>query len=445
MSTACPQDLGLVKPQSAKWSVVESWPIYCGRIKFAARDTEKIDTVKIDLAEILQTAMKKQASDVHLKAGLVPVIRKHGKLRPLQQGLPQLTAAQVEEMALALLDQYQKDHFFKYREIDIGYGISGLGRFRVNIFRQRGSVRMVIRNIPFNVPSIGELNLPPIIQKIADLERGLILVTGVTGSGKSSTLASMIDFINQTQNTHILTIEDPIEFLIRDRKSIVSQRELGHDTLNYSAALRAALRQDPDVILIGEMRDRETIETALAAAETGHLVLSTLHTLDAPETINRIISAFEPHHHEQIRRQLGAVLKAIISQRLVRRKDKSGFIPAVEILINNQRIREMIEDPSKTKEITNALEESKDTVGMQSFDQSLMELLTADLIDYDEALRLATNPEDFQLRAAGVASGAPQWHDNSQLNDKARGDMTGVADLEIDREEFGVTRLRNQG
>lgn len=395
--------------------------------------------MKLTLQEILEAAMKREASDVHLKAGLVPVIRKHGKLRPLQQGLPQLSAEDVEDIAMSLLDEGQARHFAKTKEIDVGHGISGLGRFRVNIFRQRGSVRMVIRNIPFNVPNLTDLQLPEIVKKIADLERGLVLVTGITGSGKSSTLAAMIDHINHTQNTHILTIEDPIEFLIRDRKSIVSQRELGQDTLTFAAALRSALRQDPDVILIGEMRDRETVEIALTAAETGHLVLSTLHTLDAPETINRILSVFEPHQQPQIRRQLASVLKAVISQRLARRKDGSGFIPAVEILINNQRVQEMIEDPDKTKDLPIAQEESRDSVGMQTFDQSLMELLAKDLIDFDEALKLSTNPEDFQLRAAGVASGTPQWHENSALNHKIRGDLAAKADsLEIDRENFGA-------
>ena len=374
------------------------------------------------LDEILTIALKKQASDVHLKAGLVPVIRKHGKLRPLQTGIAQLSSEDIHAMANQILDEEQRAHFAKHKEIDVGYGISGLGRFRINIFRQRGSVRMVVRNIPFNVPTIDELKLPDVIKKIAEYERGLVLVTGITGSGKSSTLAAMIDHINNTQNTHILTVEDPIEFLIRDRKSIVSQRELGLDTTTFSAALKSALRQDPDVILIGEMRDHETIKIALTAAETGHLVLSTLHTMDAQETINRILGTFEPHEQDQVRRQLAAVLKAVISQRLCRRKDKTGFVPAVEILVNNQRVKEMIEDADKTNEVRNAIEESRDSYGMVSFDQSLMDLLSQDLIDYDEALRLSTNPEDFQLRAAGVASGQ-QWHDNSDLNKRVRGDL----------------------
>ena len=386
----------------------------------------------MNLVEILKIAMTKHASDVHLKAGLVPVIRKHGKLRPLQQGMPQLTSAQIEEMAYGILDDEQKDLFQKTKDVDVGYGVSGLGRFRVNIFRQRGSVRMVVRNIPFNVPTLEELNLPAVLKNIANAERGLVLVTGVTGSGKSSTLAAMIDHINNTQNAHILTIEDPIEFLIRDKKSIISQRELGLDTTTFSAALRAALRQDPDVILIGEMRDKETIEIALTAAETGHLVLSTLHTVDAQESINRILSVFEPHQQGQLRRQLASVLKSVVSQRLARRKDKTGFVPAVEVLICNQRVKEMIEDPEKTGNLHIAIEESKDTVQMQSFDQSLMELLSRDLIEYDEAIALATNPEDFQLRAAGIASGEPHWHENTNLREKARGKWNDVGSLEID-------------
>lgn len=386
------------------------------------------------LQDILTAAVKKNASDVHLKAGLTPIIRKHGKLRPLQQGLAPLTNSQVEQMAMEILDEEQRRAFAVQKEVDVGYGLTGLGRFRINIFRQRGSIRMVIRNIPYNVPTLEELGLPDILKSIADYERGLILVTGVTGSGKSSTLAAIIDHINNTQNTHILTIEDPIEFLIRDRKSIISQRELGLDTTNFGSALKAALRQDPDVILIGEMRDPETIETAMTAAETGHLVLSTLHTLDAKESINRILGAFPPHEQGQVRRQIASTLKAIISQRLARRKDKTGFVPAVEILINNQRVKEMIEDPERTNDLHIAIEESKDTLGMQSFDQSLMDLLSRDLIDYDEAIKLSSNPEDFQLRAAGIASGEQTWHNNSGLHEKARGNQwNDITNLEIDQ------------
>ena len=384
------------------------------------------------LEDILATAIQKEASDVHLKAGLVPVIRKHGKLRPLQNGLAQLTNQDIETMAFSIMDEDQRRQYVANKDLDLGYGVSGLGRFRVNIFRQRGSTRMVIRNIPFHIPTIDDLNLPQVVKRVADLERGLILVTGITGSGKSSTLASMIDHINSNKNKHILTIEDPIEFLIRDRKSIISQRELGVDTRSFATALRAALRQDPDVILIGEMRDKETIEIAMLAAETGHLVLSTLHTLDAQESINRILTAFEPHQQHQIRLQLASILKAVVSQRLARRKDKLGFVPAVEVLINNARAKEMIEDPEKTNELRLVIEESKDSLGMQSFDQSLMDLLGLDLISLDEALRLASNPEDFQLRYSGVSSGNQEWVENSKMKSRMRDEWDNVMSLEID-------------
>lgn len=386
------------------------------------------------LDEILKMAMEKNASDVHLKAGVMPVIRRHGVLRPLAANLPPLTGEQIDHIAFSLMDQNLLRHFEEFKEVDLGYGISGLGRFRVNIFRQRGTTRMVIRNIPHQVPTFEELSLPPAVARIAAFERGLVLVTGVTGSGKSSTLAAMIDEINRTKNTHILTIEDPIEFLIRDRKSIITQRELGVDSTSYARALRAALRQDPDVILIGEMRDRETIETALLAAETGHLVFSTLHTMDATETINRIVAAFEPHHQQQIRMQLASVLRAVVSQRLARRKDKSGFVPAVEILINNPRISELIENKDITRSIHQAIEEGQVAWGMQSFDQSLMELLTKDVIDLDEALTLSTAPEDFRIRLSGItAMDGKKWGtDQGQLPHKIDDAWHGITEVELD-------------
>ncbi len=391
----------------------------------------------MNLSEILTIAIQKQASDVHLKAGIVPVIRKHGRLRPLQQGMHPVTAAEVEHMALELMDEDQRKAFAENKELDLSHGIGGVGRFRINVFRQRSSVRMVIRNIPFEVPTIDGLALPEIIKKIANFERGLVLVTGITGSGKSSTLAAIIDHINNHHNNHILTIEDPIEFLIRDRKSIISQRELGIDTKTFAGAMRSALRQDPDVILIGEMRDQETIEIALTAAETGHLVLSTLHTVDAQETISRILGAFEPHEHQQIRDQLASVLSAIISQRLATRKDGKGFVPAVEVLINNQRIRDMIIDPAKTRELRFAIEQSRDTVGMQTFDQSLMDLLSTDMITYEEALRLASNQEDFALRFSGISSGKDQWGTNKFKDmHQAQWQNAGGPKLEIDPDKF---------
>lgn len=373
--------------------------------------------MSLSLKEILEMAVQKQASDVHLKAGLVPVIRKHGKLRPLGQGLVQLSAEDVERMAEEVLDDEQRATFVKLKEVDCGYGVTGLGRFRVNIFRQRGSVRLVIRTISQLVPSVDSLHLPPVIKKVAEFERGLVLVTGITGSGKSSTLAAIINEINNTKNKHILTIEDPIEYLIRDKKSIISQREIGQDTTTFSHALRAGLRQDPDVILIGEMRDRDTMEIALTAAETGHLVLSTLHTYDAQESISRILSVFDHYQHDQVRRQLAGVLKAVISQRLCRKKDKSGFVPAVELLLVNQRAREAIEEAERNANLRVIMEESRDTIGMQTFDQSLFDLVNQGHIEFAEALRMSTNPDDFQLRFSGVSAGGDQWRSASEQGD----------------------------
>lgn len=382
--------------------------------------------------DILRAALQKGATDVHLKAGVMPVIRRHGSLRPLSSNAQPLSGEQMDALANSLMDEHQRAHFEKYREVDLGHGISGLGRFRISIFRQRGTTRMVIRNIPFKVPTFKELNLPQQLEKIAQLERGLILVTGVAGSGKSSTLASLIDDINSRENKHILTIEDPIEYLIRDRKSLITQREIGVDTFGFAQALRAGLRQDPDVILIGEMRDRDTIENALLAAETGHLVLSTLHTLDATETINRILAAFDAGAQSQVRLQIGSVLCAVISQRLCKRKDGKGMVPAVEILINNPRIREMIEKGEKTGEIQQAIEEGQVAWGMQSFDQSLMELLNRELISFEEALIHCARPEDFRIRAEGItAMDGKKWSENQFHDNKVRDKWQNVTEVEI--------------
>lgn len=382
------------------------------------------------LEEILKTALQKGATDVHLKAGVMPVIRRNGTLRPLQSSLPPLTGEMIEGMAAGLLTEPQRRVFEEFKEIDLGYGFSGLGRFRISIFKQRGTTRMVIRNIPFKVPTFEELTLPTMLSKIAQYERGLVLITGVAGSGKSSTLAAIIDDINKRENKHILTIEDPIEFLIRDRKSLITQREIGVDSSTFARALRAGLRQDPDVILIGEMRDRETIENALLAAETGHLVFSTLHTLDATETINRILAAFESGQQQQVRMQLGATLKAVVSQRLCRRKDGNGLVPACEIMVSSALIRDLIEEPKDTSGIQQAIEEGSAAYGMQSFDQSLMELLNRDLITFEEALLHCARPEDFRIRVEGfTAMDGKKWSQTGlydrKVNDKWR-DMTEV-------------------
>src|SRR5512139_3909674 len=356
----------------------------------------------MELNEILQIALRGGASDIHLKAGLPPMFRVDGSLVPLKDG-KRLPPEEVARMAFGIMNEFQKEKFKASNEVDLAYGVPGLGRFRVNIFQQRGTIGAVLRVIPFKVMTIKDLLLPPILEKIVGEERGLILVTGTTGSGKSTTLAAMIDHINANETNHIMTVEDPIEFLIRDKRSIINQREVGVDTMSFSQALKSALRQDPDVILVGEMRDIETIETALHAAETGHLVMSTLHTLDASETINRIISAFPPHQQKQIRIQLGSVLKAVVSQRLVARADGKGRVPAIEVLLATGRVRELVEDKDRTKEIPDAIAQGHVSYGMQTFDQSLMALLKAGLISYEEALRQATNPDDFALRVSGVS------------------------------------------
>src|SRR5512134_612414 len=356
----------------------------------------------MELNEILQIALRAGASDIHLKAGLPPMFRVDGALVPLKDAR-RLPPEEIGRMCFGIMNEYQKEKYKQTNEVDLAYGVPGLGRFRVNVFQQRGTLGVVLRVIPFKIQTIEQLMLPKVLEKVALEERGLILVTGTTGSGKSTTLAAMIDHINAVETNHIMTIEDPIEFLIRDKRSIVNQREVGVDTMSFSQALKSALRQDPDVILVGEMRDLETIETALTAAETGHLVMSTLHTLDATETVNRIISAFPPYQQKQVRLQLATVLRAVISQRLVPRADGRGRVPAIEVLLATGRVRELIEDKDRTKEIHDAISQGHVSYGMQTFDQSLMFLLKSNLITYEEALRQATNADDFALRVSGIS------------------------------------------
>ncbi len=374
----------------------------------------------MELNEILQVALRANASDIHLKAGLPPMFRVDGALVPLKDAR-RLPPEEIARMGLGIMNEYQKEKFKQTNEVDLAYGVPGLGRFRVNVFQQRGTLGVVLRVIPFKILSIEQLMLPKVLEKIAGEQRGLVLVTGTTGSGKSTTLAAMIDHINGTETCHIMTIEDPIEFLVRDKRSIVNQREVGVDTMSFGQALKSALRQDPDVILVGEMRDLETIETALTAAETGHLVMSTLHTLDATETINRIISAFPPYQQKQVRLQLGSVLKAVISQRLVPRADGKGRVPAIEVLLATARVRELIEDKDRTKEVADAIAQGHVAYGMQTFDQSLMGLLKSGLISYEEALRQATNADDFALRVSGVSGTSDsKWDSFEKAQDEAR-------------------------
>ncbi len=365
----------------------------------------------MDLNQILLEALSQEASDVHIKVGVPPIFRVNGVLKAWNKLKP-FDLNDVSKMAFGLMNDWQKERFIKNREVDMGYEVYGLGRFRVNVFQQRGKMRIALRIVPYQIKALEELHLPPVLRGVALEQRGLILVTGTTGSGKSTTLASMIDIINNDRNCHIITIEDPIEFIHEDKKSIVDQREIGSDTSTFSSALRVALRQDPDVILVGEMRDFETIETALTAAETGHLVMSTLHTLNATETIIRIISVFPPYHQKQVRLQLAGVLKGVISQRLVPRTDGMGRVPAVEVLVSTARVRECIIEKDKTNEINDAIAKGTTSYGMQSFDQSLMYLLKEGLITYEEALKHCTNPDDFALRVKGVlATSDTTWDD----------------------------------
>ena len=355
----------------------------------------------MNLNDLLKFAIERDASDLHLKVGTHPVVRVDGELQPLTE-FKRLMQEDTVAMAFSIMNARQKQRFKEEFEIDIAYSVPGLGRFRCNVFQQRGSVGLVLRVIPARIKTLRELLLPKVLEKLCLERRGLILCTGTTGSGKSTTLAGIIDHINANRLEHIITIEDPIEFLHRDKKSIINQREVEVDTLGFPQAMRVALRQDPDVILVGEMRDYETIETALLAAETGHLVLSTLHTLDATETINRIISVFPPHQQKQIRIQLAQVLRAAISMRLVPRADGTGRVPAVEVMIATPYIRECIENKERTKYIREQISLGTSQYGMQTFDQSLYQLYKSGLITLDEALRRSTNPDEFKLKVQGV-------------------------------------------
>jgi len=357
----------------------------------------------LDLSAVLGFAVKQKASDVHIKAGMPPILRLSGRLVPIKNH-ERLAPVDVANTALAIMNETQKETFRREHQVDLAYSVPGLGRFRVNIFNQRGAAGIVFRVIPIKILSFEDLHLPEVFHKIAEEVRGLILVTGVTGSGKSTTLASIIDYINNKRSAHVISIEDPIEFLHKDKFCLINQREVGFDTLGFAEALRGALRQDPDIIMVGEMRDKDTIETALTAAETGHLVLSTLHTIDAVETVNRIVTTFPPYQQKQIRIQLASVVKAIISQRLIPTSDGNERVPAVEVLMSTARIRECIEDKERTKKIFDAISKGHSTYGMQTFDQSILSLLNKGLITYDEALRQSSNPADFELKVKGVVS-----------------------------------------
>jgi len=368
-----------------------------------------------NIDDLLKIACERKASDLHLKVGNYPYVRVDGELLPLIE-TKRLTAEDTLGIALGMMTNRQKQKFKENAELDMAYGVAGLGRFRCNFFQQRGSIAIVLRVIPTHIYTTEELKLPKVLDKVCRESRGLVLVTGTTGSGKSTTLAAMIDQINSSRTEQVITIEDPIEFLHRDKKSFVNQREVEVDTKSFGEALRSALRQDPDVILVGEMRDLETIHTALVAAETGHLVLSTLHTLDATETIHRIIAVFPPHQQKQIRLQLASVLKAVVSMRLIRKADGRGRVPAVEVLISTEFIRDCIINQDKTRMIRDAIAAGTSQYGMQTFDQSIYNLYRDKLITYDEALKQASNPDEFKLRVEGIRSSTDAAKEEMEKN-----------------------------
>lgn len=381
---------------------------------------------ELDLTAVLNLAVREGASDVHIKAGLPPILRINGSLVPIKNHA-RMAPDLVAKSAIKLMNESQQKVFKEKHQCDVAYSVPGLGRFRVNIFQQRGATGIVLRVIPVAIQSFEDLHLPPVISKLAGEVRGLILVTGITGSGKSTTLAAMMDYINNNSSKHIISVEDPIEYLHRDKKSIINQREIGVDAYSFSEALRGALRQDPDVIMVGEMRDLETIEIAITAAETGHLVLSTLHTIDAMETINRIVSSFPPFQQKQIRIQLAGVLKGVISQRLIPTQDGKGRVPAVEVLVSTSRVKECITDKEKTKELVDAISKGQITYGMQTFDQSLMALMKAGHISYEAAIEQASNPDDFKLATTGVSgtSDNEDWKPTDDDKGDAGGDEGG--------------------
>ena len=353
------------------------------------------------IREFLQWVVDQKASDLHMKAGGPPYARVNGRLAKTH--FPALTSADCERAAMEIMNDDQARMFKQKGEADFAYSEQGLGRFRINVFRQRGSVALACRRVLPGSPGFETLGLPPAVKALAQEQRGMVLVTGPTSSGKTTTTAAMINHINQHRSCHVLTIEDPIEILHPDRTAIVNQREIGQDTQDFAVALRAAMRQDPDVIFVGEIRDSETVKAALQAAETGHLVISTLHTTDVSETINRVIDFFPPHQQKQIRVSLAGSLKGIVSQRLVPRKDTKGLVPAVEIMVMNGRVRDLILDSEKTHQLRDLIAESS-FYGMQTFDQAMLELYKAGLIGLDDAVRFSTSPHDFQiaLRAEGL-------------------------------------------
>jgi len=366
----------------------------------------------MNLKQMLVEMLNRKASDLHIRVGVRPHLRVNGKLDQIP--CEPMTIDLMDQIVNQILNEKQRERFYRKNEMDLALSVAKLGRFRINLYRQRGTAAIAIRAVNTSVPSFDELQLPAVIKELSKTRRGMIIITGTTGSGKSTTLATMIEEINNTRHDNILTVEDPIEYIYRDKKSIISQREVGGDTETFASALRHAFRQDPDVILIGEVRDLETMSIALTAADTGHLVLTTLHTLNVVETISRIISFFPPHQHQQIRLLLGGTLKSIVCQRLLVRNDLAGRVPAVEVMINSGAMKEAIMDPEKTANIPELMEQGMIQYGMQTFDQSIMKLYKSGKISYDEAITQASNPDDFDLRVKGITGTSDRWDDETK-------------------------------
>jgi len=374
----------------------------------------------MNLKQLLTEMLKRKSSDLHLRVGIRPYLRTNGVLEHIEAD--PMTVDGMQTVVSQILNEDQQQKFIKRNELDLALSVAKLGRFRINLFRQRGTTGIAVRAVNTKIPSFEELHLPDSIKKLANLHRGLMIITGTTGSGKSTTLAGIIEEMNTTRQNNILTVEDPIEYIFRDKKCIIAQREVGGDTENFATALRHAFRQDPDIILIGEIRDLETMSIALTAADTGHLVLSTLHTLNTMETISRIISFFPPHQHQQIRLLLAGTLQAVVCQRLLTRHDMPGRVPALEIMVNTAAIHDCLIDPEKFNNIPDLIESGSSQYGMQSFDQSIMKLYKQGLISYEEAMSNASNPDDFDLRIKGVTGASDRWNVGQTATSEAKVD-----------------------
>jgi twitching motility protein PilT len=368
------------------------------------------------LKQMLVEMLNRRASDLHIRVGIRPHLRVNGNLE--QISTTPVTIDEMDQVLNQILNEKQLERFQRKNEMDLALSVAKLGRFRINLFRQRGTTGIAIRHVNTQVPSFEDLNLPPIIKKLSREKHGLIIITGTTGSGKSTTMAAIIEEINASDPVSILTVEDPIEYIYRDKKAIISQREVGGDTESFASALRHAFRQDPDAIMIGEVRDLETMSIALTAADTGHLVLTTLHTLNVIETISRIISFFPPHQHQQIRLLLAGTVRAVVCQRLLTRYDMPGLVPALEIMVTTAAIRECIINPEKVNDIGELMEQGRVQYGMQTFDQAIMKLHKQGLISFEEAIAHASNPDDFDLRLKGIQGAADRWDEEESPKQK---------------------------